>query len=156
MHDDKCFFPENAVLGPVADRIGLLHGAERRVVSGCEGEADMTLFLVDGVIAALVSKKRLRSQWLEEARRAAGGLESLPGFIALPRDEDCRPIIPTSLVTVLVEARDAWASELGTLDVVTCAITRGQLVMPRVSSPSQQGLASGVLEYAAWDDRYSH
>jgi hypothetical protein len=30
-HDDKCFFPENAVLGPVVDRIRLLHGAERRV-----------------------------------------------------------------------------------------------------------------------------
>jgi hypothetical protein len=27
-HNDKCFLPENAVLGPVADRIGLLHGAE--------------------------------------------------------------------------------------------------------------------------------
>ncbi len=51
-HDDKCFFLENAVLGPVADRISLLHGAERRVVRGCEGEADMTLFLVGGVIAA--------------------------------------------------------------------------------------------------------
>ncbi len=30
-HDDKFFFPENAVLGPVADRIRLLHGEERRV-----------------------------------------------------------------------------------------------------------------------------
>ena len=67
-HDDKCFFPENAVLGPVADSIGLLHGAERRVVRGCEGEADMTLFLIGGEIAALVSEKRLRFQWLEEAR----------------------------------------------------------------------------------------
>ncbi len=36
-HDDKCFFPENAVLGPVTDRVGLLHGAERRVVRGWEG-----------------------------------------------------------------------------------------------------------------------
>jgi hypothetical protein len=161
----------------VADRVGLLHGAERRVVRGCEGEADTTLFLVGGVIAALVSEKRLRSQWLEEARRAAGGLESLPDFIALPRDEVGRPIIPTSRVTALVEARDAWASELGTLDAVTRAITRGQLVMPRISAPSQQTalrnhpswekdedakralgpviakwLASGVLEYVAWDD----
>ncbi len=122
----------------MADRIGLLHGAEHRVVRGCEGEADTTLFLVGGVIAALVSEKRLRSQWLEEARRAAGGLESLPDFIALPRDEVGRPIIPTSRVTALVEARDAWASELGTLDAVTRAITRGQLVMPRISAPSQQ------------------
>ena len=88
-HDDKCFFPENAVLGPVADRIRLLHRAERRVVRGCEGEADMTLFLVGGAIAALVSGKRLRSQWLEEARRDAGGLETLPDFIAL-RVGQCR------------------------------------------------------------------
>jgi hypothetical protein len=90
------FFPENGVLRPVADSIGLLHRAERLVVRGCEGEADsdMTLFLVGGAIAALVSEKRLRSQWLEETRRAAGGIESIPDFIALPRDEDGRPIIP--------------------------------------------------------------
>jgi hypothetical protein len=64
------------------------------------------------------------------------------------------------------------------LDAVTRSITRGQLVMPRISAPSQQTalrnhlswendedakralgpviakwLASGVLEYVAWDDR---
>ncbi len=75
----------------------------------------------------------------------------------------------------LVEARD---TELGTLDAVTRSITRGQLVMPRISAPSQQTvlrnhpswendedakralgpviakwLVSGVLEYVAWDDR---
>jgi hypothetical protein len=115
-HDDKCFFPENAVLGQVADRIRLLHLAECRVVRCCEGEEDMTLFLVGGAIAALVSRKRLRSQCLEEARRDAGGLESLPDFIALPRDEDSWPIIPTSCFKALVEARDAWASVLGTLE----------------------------------------
>ena len=111
-------------------------------------------------------------------RRDAGGLKSLPDFIALPRDEDGRPIIPTSRVTALVEAREAWSTELGTLDAVTRSITRGQLVMPRVSAPSQQTvlrnhpswendedakralgpviakwLASGVLEYVAWNDR---
>jgi hypothetical protein len=62
----------------------------------------------------------------------------LPDFLALPRDEEGRPIIPQSRVTALVEARDAWASELGTLDAVTRSITRGQLVMPRISAPSQQ------------------
>ena len=102
----------------------------------------------------------------------------MPDFIALPRDEVGRPIIPQSRVTAPVEARDAWASELGTLDSVTRSITRGQLVMPRISAPSQQKalrnhpswendedakralgpviakwLASGVLEYVAWDDR---
>jgi hypothetical protein len=71
-------------------------------------------------------------------------------------------------------------SELGSLDAVTRSITRGQLVMPRISAPSQQKalhnhpswesdddakralgpviaksqwLVSGVLEYVAWDDR---
>jgi hypothetical protein len=111
-------------------------------------------------------------------RRRREGLEALTDFIALPLDEEGRPIIPQSLVTALVDARDAWASELGILDAVTRSITRGQLVMPRISAPSQQKalrnhlswendedakralgpviakwLASGVLEYAAWDDR---
>ena len=138
----------------------------------------MTLFFVDGAIAALVGGSRLRSRWLDAVRRDAGGLESLPDFIALPRDEEGRPIIPTSRVTALVEAREAWATELGTLDAVTRSITRGQLVMPRVSAPSQQTvlrnhpswerdadakralgpviakwLASGVLEFVAWNDR---
>jgi hypothetical protein len=85
-----------------------------------------------------VTVRRRSGALVEEARRAAGCLESLPDFIALLRDEDGKPIIPTSRVTALVEARDAWASKLGTLDAVTSAITRGQLVMPRVSAPSQQ------------------
>jgi hypothetical protein len=101
----------------------------------------------------------------------------LPDRITLPRDEGSRPIIPTSRVTALVEAREAWATELGTLDAVTGSITRGQLVMPSISAPSQQTvlrnhpswendedakralgpviakwLASRVLEYVAWDD----
>jgi hypothetical protein len=74
----------------VADRIRLLHGAERQVVCGSElseGESDVTLFFVDGAIATLVGGNRLRSRWLDEVRRDAGGLESLPDFIALPRDE---------------------------------------------------------------------
>ena len=74
----------------------------------------------------------------EEARRDAGGLESLPDFISLPRDEEGRPIIPTSRVTALVEAKEAWATELGTLDAVPRSITRGQLVMPRIAALSQQ------------------
>jgi hypothetical protein len=52
-HDDKCFFPENAALVPVADRISLLHGEERRVVCGSEGQSDVTLFFVDGAIELL-------------------------------------------------------------------------------------------------------
>ena len=64
--DDRCFFPENAALGPVADRSSLLARAERRVILGYEGAADITLFLVDGAVAALVCGKRLRAQWMEE------------------------------------------------------------------------------------------
>ena len=176
-HDDKSFFPENPTLGPIADRVSLLCGAQRVTVHGCDGEEEVTLFLVGGVVAALVGRKRLRSRLLEDARRITGGLESLPDFIALPRDEEGRPIIPTSRVTALVEARAAWATELGSIDAVTRTITQGQLVMPRVSAPSQQTvlnhpswkndedakralgpviakwLASGVLEFVAWNDR---
>ena len=44
-------------------------GAEHLVVRGCAGEADVTLFLVDGVVAALVQGKRpALSGW----RRCAG------------------------------------------------------------------------------------
>ena len=106
-HDDRCFFSTNEVLGPVTDRIGLLHRAERMVIRGCEGEADKTLFLVEGTVAAVVCWRRLRVQWPEEARRDAGGLEPLPDFISRPRDEEGRPIIPTPRVTALVEAKEA-------------------------------------------------
>jgi hypothetical protein len=177
-HDDKCFYPESAALGPIADSIGLLSIARRLVGRGCEGEGDTTVFRLAGAVAAIVSDKALRAAWADGPRHWREGLEVLPDFIALPRDEAGRPIIPQSLVTALVEARDAWASELGTLDTVTRSITRGQLIMPRISAPSEQKalcnhpsweinedakralgpviaklLASGVLEYVAWDDR---
>ena len=96
----------------------------------------------------MVCGKRLRSQWLEDARRDGGGLESLPDFIALPRDEAGRPIIQTSRVTALVETREAWATELGSLDAVTRSITRGQLVMPRISAPSQQTV---LRNHPSWE-----
>ncbi len=51
-------------------------------------------------------------------------------------------------ITALVEARDLWASELGTLDVVTRSITRGQLVMPRISAPSQQ---TALRNHPSWE-----
>jgi hypothetical protein len=156
----------------------LLSTARRLVVSGCMGGGDTTIFLLAGAVAAIVSDKALRAAWAVGPRRRRVGLEALPDFIALPRDEAGRPIILQSRVTAMVEARDAWASELGTLDAVTRSITRGQLVMPRVSAPSQQKalrnhpswendedakralgpviakwFASGLLEYVAWDDR---
>ena len=77
-----------------------------------------------------------------------------------------------------MEAQKAWHTELGQLDAVTRAIVSGKLVMPKVSSPSQQTvlrnhpsfendekakealgpviakwLATGVLEYVGWNDR---
>ena len=116
------------------------------MIRGCE--SDTTLFLVEGTVAAVVCGRRLRVQWLEEARRDAGGLESLPDFISLPRDEEGRPIIPTSRVTALVEAKEAWATELGTLDAVTRSITRGQLVMPRIAAPSQQ---TALRNHPSWE-----
>jgi hypothetical protein len=162
----------------LSNRIGLLSTARHLVISVCEGEGDPTIFLLAGAVAAIVSDKALRAAWADGPRRRREGLEALPNSIALPRDEVGKPIIPQSRVTALVEARDAWASELGTLDAVTRSITRGQLVMPRISAPSQKKalrnhpswendenakralgpviakwLASGVLEYVAWDDR---
>jgi hypothetical protein len=71
----------------------------------------MTLFFVDGAMAALMGGNRLHSRWLDEVRRDAGGLVSLPDFIALPRDEEGLPMIPISRVTALVESREAWASQ---------------------------------------------
>ncbi len=93
-HDDRCFYPAAPTLGPVSDRASLLHDAARIVVRGGPGEQDITIFLSGGRIAAIAAPKRLRIRWLEDARRDAGGLESLPDFIALPRDEAGRPILP--------------------------------------------------------------
>ena len=177
-HDDRCFYPDNVALGHIRDRCSLLGKATTRVIKGSEGEPNLTLFLLGLDIAAIVSSGSLRPSRTTEAHRASGGLESLPDFIALPRDPQGRPIIPESRVTALVEAREAWATELGELDAVSKAITQGRLVMPRVSAPSQQTylrnhpswesddaakaalgpviakwLASGVLEYVSWNDR---
>jgi hypothetical protein len=175
-HDDKCFYPESASLGPIADSIGLLSTARRLVVSGCEGRGIQPSFCLLERWQPLPATRRSAQPGrtiLVAGRRVWRLCRTL-----LPSSETSRPIIPQSRVTALVEARDAWASELGTLDAVTRSITRGQLVMPRISAPSQQKalsnhpslendedakralgpviakwLASGVLEYVAWDDR---
>ena len=70
--------------------------AGRRVVRGCKGEADITLFLVDGVVTELVCGKRLRAHRLEEARGSAGRLGSLPNLIALPHCLETRRVGPSS------------------------------------------------------------
>ena len=72
-HDDRCFFPTNEVLGPVTDRIGLLHRAERMVIRCCEGEADTPLFLVEGTVAAVVCGRRCACNgWRRRAWTQAG------------------------------------------------------------------------------------
>ena len=48
----------------------------------------------------------------------------------------------------MVEAQEAWATELGTLDAVTRSITRGQLVMPRIAAPSQQ---TALRNHPSWE-----
>ena len=151
-HDDRCFFPSNEGLGLVVDHISLLHRSERKVIRCCEGEANTTLFaaararrtlfLVDGMVAAVVCWRSLRVQWLEEARRDAGGLGSLPDFISQGSS-----IIPTSRVTALVEGKEAWATELGTHAAVTRSITRGQPVKPRIVAPSQQ---TALRNHPSW------
>ena len=77
-----------------------------------------------------------------------------------------------------MEAQEAWHTELCLLDRVTSIIIRGQLVMPKITTPSHctalrdhpswkddpvaqaalgpiiaKWLTQGVLEYVQWDDR---
>jgi hypothetical protein len=141
------------------------------------GEAPICIYSSLGSIRVITSDSSLRID-----RPAGHGtphtLTDLPAFIALPRDEAGRPIIPKSRVTALVEAQEAWHHEFGSLDHLTSIIVRGQLVMPKITTPSQhkafrnhpsweddpaaqaalgpiiaKWLAQGVLEYVQWDDR---
>ena len=145
---DRCFYSDGPGLGPISDRVSELQNASRLVIRGAEGEHDWTIFVVAGRAAAVVADGRIRICWVAETRRATGGLEALPDFIALPRDEQGRPIIPRTRVTALVEAQQAWESELGTLDAVTATIIAGKLVMPKVALPSQQTF---LLNLASWE-----
>ena len=117
--DDRCIYPDAPGLGPLSDRDSELQCASRLVLRGAEDEHDWTIFVVVGRAAAVAADRRIRIRWDAETRRATGGLETLPNFIALPRDEQGRPIIPRTRVTVLVEAQRAWESKLGTLDAIT-------------------------------------
>jgi hypothetical protein len=131
---------------PVASSIRLPPGAEPRVVRGCGGKTDITLFLVDGVVAAL-------GVGISVAGRGAQGLclsrvlatSSRCSVTRTACQLSCRP------GSQLVKAREAWAAELGTLDAVTCSTTRGQLVMPcRVSAVSSQTRPSSGLHAVFW------
>ena len=141
------------------------------------GEHPVHVYVSHGSIIAVTSDHPLRPS--DKVRTAKPlSLEDLPAFIALPRDEQGRPIIPRSRVTALVEAQEAWHCELGQLDQLSSTIVRGLLVMPKIATPSQckvlanhpsweedpaaqaalgpiiaKWLAQGVLEYVHWDDR---
>ena len=149
---------------------------EVRHISRSPGEAALSVYISGNQVCAIVSSKPLRIRRTAQGARLQ--IHDLPSFIALPRDESGRPIIPKSRVTALVEAQLAWHTELGALDALSSTITGGLLVMPKISTPSQRvarrnhpsweddpaaqealgpiiakWLAQGVLEYVQWDDR---
>ena len=151
---------------------------EVRTIPSSPGKEPIHIFISTGQIVAITSGDSLRVKSKGPAGTSLPSLCSLPDFIALPRDQDGRPIIPKSRVTALVEAQHAWHHELGSIDPLTGTIVRGLLVMPKITTPVQQKtlrnhpsweddpaaqaalgpiiakwLAQGVLEYVQWDDR---
>ena len=84
-------------------------------VRNWEGKHDWTIFVVAGRAAAVVANCRISIRWDAETKRATGGLKTRPDFIAMPRDEQGRPIIQRTPVTTLVKARVAWESEVARL-----------------------------------------
>ena len=151
---------------------------EVRTITRALGEHPVSIYISHGQIIAITAGERLRRKASSRPGAPAPSLSTLPDFIALPRDETGRPIIPKSRVTALVEAQEAWHSELGSLDSLSSTIVRGLLVMPKVATPSQRKtlrnhpsweddpaaqaalgpiiakwLTQGVLEYVQWDDR---
>jgi hypothetical protein len=167
------FTPEQARLVP-----GLPAGAWSARVRRPEDGQEVTIAFQDGLVVAVTAPVRLRAPPRAPRQAAKAGLSSLPSFIALPRDQEVRPIIPKTMVTTLVEHQEAWHTQLGTIDAATSAIVKGLLVMPKVAVPSQRRvlrnrssweddpaarealgpiiakwLAQGVLEFVEWDDR---
>jgi hypothetical protein len=69
--------PENAALGPTTDCAGQLPAAHRAVVSACEGKGNITVSLVFGAVAAIVSEQALRALWADRPRRKDCSLEEL-------------------------------------------------------------------------------
>jgi hypothetical protein len=171
----RTFTPASARLVP-----GLPGGPASAYVTRPEDGGRVVVQFCDARVVHVSASVRLQAP--PRAPRPAGhaGLTSLPSFIALPRDEEGRPIIPRTMVTTLVEHQEAWHTQLGTIDAATSAIVKGLqvLVMPKVAVPSQQRifrnhpsweedpaarealgpiiakwLAQGILEYVEWDDR---
>ena len=52
-------------------------GARPAVVSGCEGKGDITVSLVFGTVAAIVSEQALRALWADRPLRKDCGWEEL-------------------------------------------------------------------------------
>ena len=172
----KSFFP-----GPRTPQSALRAwtSLEVRTLLHAPGEHPVSVYVSHGAIIAITSDHPLQTSASSQVSRSPPlGLCDLPSFIALPRDEQGRPIIPRSRVTALVEAQEAWHCELGQLDRLSSTIVRGLLVMPKIATPSQckalrnhpsweddpaaqvalgpiiaKWLAQGVLEYVHWDDR---
>jgi hypothetical protein len=88
-----------------------------RSVTRAPSESPLSVYTSHGQICAVVSATRLRPNQVRPPQ-AVPGPETLPDFIALPRDASGRPIIPKSRVAALVEAQRSgpacYAQELYT------------------------------------------
>jgi hypothetical protein len=175
-HDDECFYPESASLGPITDSIGLLSTARRLVVSGCEGGGDTTIFMLAGAVAAVASDRALG------ASRSLGGRTSPPeGWSGGIAGLYCSPVgrggqadhtaVPGhSPGRVGIGARRTGRSHsLDHARAAGHAPNIGVIAAEDTAQPSSWGndedakralgpviakwLASGVLGYVAWDDR---
>ena len=122
---------------------------EVRTISRALGECPVNIYVSHGQIVAITAGARLRSKASSRPGAPLPSLSSLPDFIALPRDESGRPIIPKSRVTALVEAQEAWHTELGQLDSLSSTIVRGLLVMPKIATPSQR---KTLRNHPSWED----
>ena len=114
--DGRTFFPGGCPSRPAPlDWQSLDH----YVIPGGGDKQAVTVYHEAGVIRAIAAERRLRLSrftTFTSTDRARGGLQTLPDFIALPRDSAGRPILPRSPVTALVEAQQAWHSEFGEID----------------------------------------
>jgi hypothetical protein len=96
----------------------------------------------EGVVVVVRSPSSMRLLWKVVAHPHAGAREpaTLPSYIVLPRDPSGATVLPTTRVTVLVEAREAWQREVGTLDATARAIVNGELVIPKSGLPLRRAI----------------
>jgi hypothetical protein len=93
---------------------------EVRTISRALGESPVNIYVSHGQIVAITAGARLRSKASSRPGAPLPSLSSLPDFIALPRDESGRPIIPKSRVAALVEAQEGWHTELAGANSTPC------------------------------------